>query len=155
MPLIKTLLIIYSLFFSVELYSQTQQDSSLIFEKHKKSLNQPLRNFTKVPQPNVPNKELLGKMVSYITKGPDSVRAIFNGKIVSVTEVGNSYLLMTRFGNYYISYYGLSKPSLKEGDTVKQNEFISKLSQSSFGQCFLMIQFYKDNTEVDPNDWFK
>lgn len=151
----KKLIIVCSFLIPVKSYSQTQLDSSLIFEKHKKSLNQPLTNFTKVPQPNVPNKDLLGKMVSYITKGPDAVRAIFDGKIVSVTEVGNSYLLMTRFGNYYISYYGLSEPLVKEGDFVRQNEFISKLSGSAFGQFFLTVQFYKDDIEVDPNEWFK
>jgi hypothetical protein len=50
-------------------------------------------------------------MVSYIAKNADSVRAIFEGKIVSVAEVGDSYFVMTNYGNYSIAYYGLSKPS--------------------------------------------
>lgn len=155
MPLMKSLIVIFALFISVKSISQTQQDSSVIFERHKKSLDQPLKNFTRVTHPNVPNRDLFGKMVSYTTKNTDSVRAIFDGKIISVTEVGSAYLLMTRFGNYYISYYGLAKPILKEGEIIKRNEFISKLSSTAFGQSFLTIQFYKDDVEVDPNEWFK
>lgn len=157
MPLMRTSIILCLLYCSAISYSQTRQDSSLIFEKAKGLLKQPLTNFTKVPPLNVAEKDkhLLGKMVSYISQNADSVRSIFEGRIVSISEVSGSYLVMTNFGNYSITYYGISKPSLKEGNHIKRNQFISTLSKTSFGQYFLMVQFYKDDIEVNPNDWFK
>jgi hypothetical protein len=157
MPLMRTFITSCCLFILVTSYSQTKQDSSLIFERAKGMLKQPLTNAIKVPQLNVPAKDrhLLGYMVSYIGQNPDSVRSIFEGKIVSIAEVGGSYLLMTSFGSYSIAYYGLGKPFLKEGNFLKRNQFISTLSKNSFGQYFLTVQFYKDNNEVNPNDWLK
>ena len=153
----RTTIILTCLFVSITSYSQTKQDSSLIFEKSKGLLKQPLTNFIKVPQLKVAEKDkhLLGKTVTYITQRADSVKSIFEGKIVSIEEVGGAYLVMTQYGDYSIAYYGLSKPALKKGSNLKRNQFISTLSKTSFGQYFLTVQFYYNNSEVDPNDWLK
>jgi len=152
----KPIILLSCLFFSIKNFAQTTIDSTLIFEKARGILNAPLARYKKVPKPSLPaaDKNLLPKMISYYGSKGDSVSAIFEGKIVSIQDIGGVYLLMTSFGKYSIGYSGLVKPALKEGTYIKKGQFISRLT-TCFGIAYLTVQFYKDNMEVDPEEWIK
>ncbi len=119
-------------------------------------MNHPVKNYSKVfSTKDIVKSELAGKEINYICKSADSVKAIFGGRIIAVNEVGGRYLLMTQFGDYFISYYGLNKPTLGVGELIHTNQYISTLSSFAVGPVFLTVHFYYENDEIDPAQWLK
>lgn len=138
-------------------------DSSAQFQKAKGSLNHPIKNFTKLSTYSLrqycTDCDMLPKENIYYLNKSDTVKAIYEGKIISVLDMDTYYAIMTKFGKYFIIYIGLEKPTLKKGDYIFQNQFLGMVCKNSFNddnEYLLRIRILNDKAdELDPAIWIK
>lgn len=150
----KFLLSIFILLCAASCFCQSTKDANLKFENHKNSLAHPLARFTKVPIPASYDRTLGPPPMMYLVSGPDSVRAIFEGKVVAIEKAEDTYIVVTQYGDYLISYYNLGKPAFAQGSYVKRNQYMASLN-AIFGRYYLIVRMHKGDVEVDPDDWIK
>lgn len=92
--------------------------------------------------------------ITFITDSAAEVRAIHAGIVSKVFTVEEGYAMVTSFGDYYITYYPLTNPTLKKGDPVFSGQPISQVSSSdSAPQINILLS--KATTFIDPYKWFK
>ncbi len=143
------------LVFSISGKSQITQNQE--FEQSKGKWPPPISNFKKFINDKERNAgfhfEVPHKGLTILPDENDSVKAVFKGKVISVFRVGDSFALMTRYGNYFITYVNLDSPGLKKGDMVTQGEFLGLLSRTN-RQLELMLTNEKDK-ELDPFEWIQ
>lgn len=135
-------------------FGQSTKEANLRFEKLKNSLGHPLARFTKVPIPDSFDRSLGPPPFMYVVSGSDSVKTIFEGKVVAIEKMENLYLVITQYGDYFISYYNLTKPPFAQGSYIKRNQYLGKVVPI-YGQHTLIIRMHKGDIEVDPDDWIK
>ncbi len=156
--LMKPLILLVTFLSSLDLLGQNQLDSTIIFEHSKKNPLTSVR-FTKLINydstkyghgcPRYPGN-------TYYLDHTDTVRAIFEGRIIAIFKVVDVYAIMTEFGNYYITYSGLTMPTLCKGEYIQQNQSLGLLSYNgSHYEYFLELIISKDEKFVDPMDWLK
>jgi len=135
-----------------------QSDSSLIFERAKKTLLHPVFNFNKLINSDSLNHQLGGCYepgnIYYADEG-ETVKAIFEGKVVSIFELDKQYGLITKFGSYFIIYFGLTKPVAKKGDYIYTQQSLGKLIKIPSEECQLMLMISNPTKNIDPSKWLK
>ena len=92
---------------------------------------------------------------SYELAIADTVRAIFEAKVVSIFLVGYCYCVITKVGDYYISYSGLEKPSVAKGAYVKRDQELGVLASYDNRYTLELIIMNKAMQELDPMLWIK
>ena len=154
----KRYITIISLVTLVPFFSKAQTDSSALFEKSKNKLSHPISSFKKLVNlesvkvnfgcsPNPGN--------TYYTDKEDTVNAIFEGTVISIFQLENQYGLTTKFGKYYITYFGLSKPVVKRGDYIKTRQHLATL-MNNLGESFQLELIISTPTRnINPSYWLK
>ena len=84
-----------------------------------------------------------------------NVKAVFDGEVVSVFNVGDSRSVMIRHGKYFTVYSNLSAVTVSKGATVKTNQLIGKVApDEETGEGgkleFLLMQ---ENKKLNPESW--
>src|ERR1700733_8876741 len=69
------------------------------------------------------------KGIIFFTNKDDSVKATFKGTIALIFSVGDCFALMTKYGDYFITYVNLDSPIVKKGDNVTQGQFLGVLAR--------------------------
>ena len=138
--------------------SNGQVDSSAIFEKAKKQLSHPIQGFTRL----INYDSLKFKRDACIEyrniyyAGKDcAVNAIFEGKVVSVFQLGDIFGIITKFGKYFIVYFGLTKPIIKKDDYVLKDQFLSTLMADNDQEYELELRIVTEQKDFDPSWWIK
>ncbi len=142
------------LFFSTSGKSQASQN--IEFEQSKGKWPIPISNYAKYindEERNSTSNEIGHKGITIIPNQNDSVKSVFKGSVVLVFPIGNSFVVMTSYGDYFITYSNLDTPHVKKGDKVSQGEFLGRLSPSN-RQLELMLTNRQDK-EFDPFEWIK
>jgi hypothetical protein len=94
------------------------------------------------------------KNITFITDSAAEVRAIHNGQVCAVYNIEKEYAVVTRFGDYYITYYPLTKTKLKKGDTIINGQPLAKISSADNARE-INILMSKNTKFIDPYKWFK
>lgn len=144
------LIVTFLIFISISVFAQL--DSNRIFEKSKGTWQYPLRSGMLL---GPSTQGYMGKKAIFITGKSDSVFAVFSGKAVSIKEVDSAYLIITKFKDYYITYYGLTQPLINIGDFVSAGQQIGNLAKDLDGAFSLDIYLNKKSDELDTHLWFK
>ncbi len=142
------------LLFSISVKSQASQNME--FEQSKGKWPIPISNYAKYindEERNSTSTEIGHKHITIIPNQNDSVKAVFKGQVVLVFPIENSFVVMTNYGDYFITYSNLDSPHVKKGDEVSQGEFLGRLSPSN-RQLELMLTNRRDK-EFDPFEWIK
>ena len=149
------------LFLALSIFFKTmaQSDSSKIFEYSKGHWNPPLTSFKKVDDYKEPPKGFIGNFagpeIAFYTDSPCPVHAVFDGTVVGVFQIGDYYALMTRFGNYFITYAGLNKPNFEKGAFIQAGQIISDLYKYDSADYKLEVVISsKVDKWIDPYNWF-
>ena len=129
----------------------------MIFEKAKGKLNAPVA-YTKVIQPGCsphiadcyPRTEL-----QIYTSNSADVKAMFEGKVVAVYSDTGRYLVITKYGDFFIVYFDLSNCVLKKGDYINTGQFIGCSTKDDDDEFCLYIQMAKNNKNLNPYSWIK
>jgi len=149
------LVFIFSLLIlSKSLLSQSVQDSD--FVQSKATWPFPIANFTHFSSEESSTSEsndIGHKGIIFFSGIPDSVRAVFKGKVETTFPVGAGFAIIINYGDYFITYVNLDRPAVKPGDPIIQGQYLGLLPQAN-KQIKLVITT-RNNNEYDPYDWFK
>lgn len=81
-----------------------------------------------------------------------AVKAVFDGEIQSVFNVGDVSAVMIRHGKYFTTYSNLSTVSVSKGEQVKTGQIIGRVGD--IGQLEFVLSDEKDHM-FDPEKWLK
>ena len=94
-----------------------------------------------------------GLTISTPTAGV-SVRAVFDGEVSAVSNLGDGMMVMIRHGKYFTVYSNLSSASVTKGSSVKTGQVIGKTAEAddgTGGQLDFMLMVETKN--VNPAPW--
>ncbi|WP_162944744.1 hypothetical protein [Flavisolibacter nicotianae] len=89
-----------------------------------------------------------------ITDSAYKVFAVHDAEVVGVFEVKGEYTVVSKYGDYFISYQRLSKPSFSKEATLKAGQYIASLVNRTESQYSLELTLTKENGELDARTWF-
>ncbi|MFN0083139.1 MAG: hypothetical protein ACKVOM_11540 [Ferruginibacter sp.] len=138
--------------------SKSQIDSNTIFTKSKGKLSHPLSHYKIFPDKSSighANRGCFNPGITYYTSTEENVKAIFEGKIVSIFKIDSSYCIMTKYGSFYIAYSGLNEPVFKKGDYIKKNQFLGSLHDIGDDKYELELAILKGAKTYNPLIWIK
>jgi len=84
----------------------------------------------------------------------ETVRAVFDGEVSAVSNLGDGMMVMIRHGKYFTVYSNLSSASVSKGSSVKTGQVIGKTAQAddgTGGQVDFMLMIETKN--VNPAPW--
>lgn len=83
-----------------------------------------------------------------------SVYAIFNGQVVNVVYLINSYTIIIRHGEYFSIYSKLRNATVSAGEKVTTRQLIGTVATDrSEGSTELQFQIWKGANPVNPSSW--
>ena len=129
-----------------------QFDSTKVFEKSKGLWKYPIRKGTLIG--NGP-ANYTSKKCTFITNKADSVFAVFDGYVFTIRNIDSAYLLITKYANYTIAYFGLEKPLVKEGDIIKSGQPLAIICKDLEDLFTLDVYLAKGTSDLDAHKWFK
>lgn len=105
--------------------------------------------------PELPNVEINNNGVEIATNKGSVVRAIFEGEVTAVAEVGgvDGKIILIRHGEYLSVYYTLEEVYVKTGDKIKTKQELGKVMTDENGKTRLTLQIYKGKTLLNPESW--
>ena len=142
-----------------------QTDSNAIFESNKGKLPFPLKNSTYPDEFYIQaykgcfryTKSETSKeepYLSFFRKKSEDVFAIFDAKVLIVEQIDSiSYFVITKFGDYFISYVFLNKPKCQVGNFIKKGEIIASLSKNENENYSLDLYISKGMKNLDCKEW--
>lgn len=83
-----------------------------------------------------------------------TVKAVFDGEVSSVSNLGDGMVVVIRHGKYYTAYSNLSSVSVSTGSSVKTGQTIGKTAEAddgTGGQVDLMMTLEKQT--MNPQSW--
>lgn len=85
-----------------------------------------------------------------------SVKAVFNGEVSAVSNLGDGMMVMIRHGKYFTVYSNLSSVNVSKGSNVTTGQVIGKTGGADDGtggqlDFFLMIE----SKNVNPQPWLR
>jgi septal ring factor EnvC (AmiA/AmiB activator) len=84
----------------------------------------------------------------------ESVRAVFQGKVITVAEVpGMNKVVMIQHGEYFTVYAKMKTVSVKTGDEVSFKQSIGSVYTDKDEVTQLQFQIWKNNLKLDPEEW--
>ncbi len=103
--------------------------------------------------PSYPNVEVFNNGIDIQANGNHTVRAVFNGKVLSkqfVSSYQNTIILS--HGNYYTVYSNLETVSVNKGEFVTAGQVIGVVSSQ---KSELHFEIWKEKQRLNPSDWVK
>lgn len=92
--------------------------------------------------------------VNIATSASSNARAVYNGKVVSITKISNSNTaVIIKHGEYFTVYSNLDKVYVTKGDMVKTKEAIGKIHTDLKGNTELHFEVWKSRTKQNPAYW--
>ena len=85
-----------------------------------------------------------------------TVKAVFDGEVSAVSNLGDGMMVMIRHGNYFTVYSNLSSVSVSKGANVRTGQAIGRTAQSddgTGGQLDFLIMVSSNN--VNPITWLR
>jgi septal ring factor EnvC (AmiA/AmiB activator) len=85
-----------------------------------------------------------------------TVKAVFDGEVSAVSNLGDGMMVMIRHGKYFTVYSNLSSASVSRGTTVRTGQAIGRAAQAddgSGGQLDFMLMIESKN--VNPRLWLR
>ena len=149
-------LIIAFFIFAVEGLGQV--DSSNIFLKSKGTWNYPIKNVSKIETIIDRNKEhgfTDPKNISFYANDCEDVKCVHEGKVILVTAIDTLFVIITKFGDYYITYDGLSKTNIKVGDYILVGQEIGLLGKNFNDEFCINVYLSINDKGLDASVWFK
>jgi len=85
-----------------------------------------------------------------------SVKAVFNGEVSAVSNLGDGMMVMIRHGKYFTIYSNLTSANVSKGSTVSTGQVIGRTGEAddgSGGQLDFMLMI--ENRNVNPQPWLR
>lgn len=90
--------------------------------------------------------------VTYQTTENAPVRAVFNGKVTTITPVQGRYVVIVKHGEYFTVYYNLKSVSVDKGENVTTKQNIGIVGNND-GVAELGFQIHRGGVPQNPESW--
>ncbi len=85
-----------------------------------------------------------------------SVKAVADGSVVSILDLGDASAVIVRHGKYFTTYSHLASVNINKGDPVKAGTLLGKAAQGDDGDGVITFMVMNDrNINLDPERWLK
>jgi septal ring factor EnvC (AmiA/AmiB activator) len=84
-----------------------------------------------------------------------SVKACFNGEVVSVFDVGGNTAVMIRHGKYFTTYSNLSSAAVNKGQSIKTGQVIGRVGTNLDGDGELNFILARESQMINPAPWLR
>lgn len=106
-----------------------------------------------VPLPGMPNVTVHNSGVEITTESGSTVRAVFEGEVFKIQNIGNIKLVYIRHGEYVSIYQNLSSISVSNGQKVSTKQKIGTISNNHEGKAVLKFVVSQNDTFMNPQSW--
>jgi septal ring factor EnvC (AmiA/AmiB activator) len=83
------------------------------------------------------------------------VKAIFDGEVRSVFNVGGKQLILVRHGKYFLTYGNLSTANVSKGQTVSAGQIIGKAGVNDEGVGEVTLNMDTETGTINPEPWLR
>lgn len=83
------------------------------------------------------------------------VKAIFDGEVSSVFNVGNKQIVMVKHGKYFTTYGNLSSANVAKGQKVTAGQVIGKAGMNDEGVGEVSLQLDTETATINPEPWLR
>jgi septal ring factor EnvC (AmiA/AmiB activator) len=92
--------------------------------------------------------------INIVTSKNSEARAVFSGKVVSITKIsGTNLAIIIKHGEYFTVYSNLDKVYVVKGDEVNTKELIGQIHTDLKGKTELHFEIWKGTTKQNPAYW--
>jgi murein hydrolase activator len=84
-----------------------------------------------------------------------TVKAIFDGEVVSVFDVEGQSNVLVRHGKYFSTYGNLSTSSVTKGQKVKAGDTLGRAGSNADGNGEIEFLLLQENKNLDPALWIR
>jgi septal ring factor EnvC (AmiA/AmiB activator) len=112
------------------------------------------QKFGRQPHPILTNVEIDNLGINILTLKSETVRSVFQGKVVTVAEVpGMNKVVMIQHGEFFTVYARLRSVSVEVGEEVTAKESIGEVYTDKNDVSELQFQIWKNSVKQDPEKW--
>jgi len=112
------------------------------------------QHFGRHAHPVLKNVVVENRGVDIQTNAGEPVRAIFDGKVLTVSSVpGMNNIVMIQHGEYFTVYAKLRSVSVREGQEVKARATIGTVQTNSEGTSEVQFQLWRNSANLNPESW--
>jgi len=92
--------------------------------------------------------------IDILTTKDGEARAVFNGKVVSITKISNTNIaVIIKHGEYFTVYSNLEKVYVSKGDNIETKEVLGKIHTNLQGKTELHFEIWKGSSIQNPAYW--
>jgi murein DD-endopeptidase MepM/ murein hydrolase activator NlpD len=92
--------------------------------------------------------------INILTEKNSNARAVFSGKVVSITRISNTNLaIIIKHGEFFSVYSNLDKVNVSKGDEVGIKQVIGKIHTNLKGKTELHFEIWKGISKQNPAYW--
>lgn len=85
----------------------------------------------------------------------ESVKAVFEGEVTSVSFMEDKQVVCIKHGKYFTVYSNLASANVQRGQQVKTGQVIGKAGANDEGQGEVDFILMQESTNVNPEPWLK
>lgn len=112
------------------------------------------QHFGRHAHPVLKNVVVENRGVDIQTNSGEPVRAIFDGKVLTVANIaGMNNIVMVQHGEYFTVYAKLRNVSVKEGDQVRARQTLGTVYTNSEGTSEVQFQVWRNSANLNPETW--
>ena len=106
---------------------------------------------------SIPGTKLTGNNpgLTLETETGSSVKAIFDGDVISVFDVDGESNVIVRHGKYFTTYGRLSSTSVSKGQKIKTGQAVGRASSNEDGNGEIEFLIMEENRKLDPASWIR
>ena len=93
--------------------------------------------------------------ITIATSVGQNVKAVFNGKVASVNDIGGNWAVTVRHGKYLTTYNNLASVSVTKGDDVTTGQLLGKAGENTDGDGEINFVVNNGPQFVNPEYWLK
>ncbi len=83
------------------------------------------------------------------------VKAVFDGVVLSVFNVGNMQVVTIQHGKYFTTYSNLNNATVSRGQSVKTGQTIGSAASNDFGVGEMSFQIDTEKSTLNPSGWLR
>lgn len=106
---------------------------------------------------SIPETKLKGNNpgLTLETEEGSSVKAIFDGDVISVFDVDGQSNVIIRHGKYFTTYGNLASASVSKGQKIKTGHVVGRASSNEDGNGEIEFLLMEENRKLDPAQWIR
>ncbi|WP_072144803.1 murein hydrolase activator EnvC family protein [Hymenobacter sp. AT01-02] len=112
------------------------------------------QRFGRHNHPVLHNVVVENRGVDIQTSAGEPVRAVFDGKVLTVASVpGMNTIVMVQHGDYFTVYAKLRSVSVAEGQVIKARQPIGTVYTDAEGTSEVQFQVWHNSSNLNPENW--